>query len=776
MEEKADLSNNNLLISLPLGNLELKNQKKNVATNSLNGIRLTATLENEDCEPRLQETENEKMDDSVTVIASAKVLRELPPLVDCAVSFDGLGEEKDAGKVTSRDSPFVVAEGVAIEGVATEGTVNIGEQEHTQLKERENCRPKLSSTRGKTVAILEANVFEAASDIIAIKSDTRKGTQQTVSGKRGQKGFVSVRRRASTRHDIRETEDDITQLLTAPPNRRPSLPTSSAPQQLLPERTRASSASAGLRPTFLEVVTTKRRKGSNDSKSPSENSVSDALMDTSNECNTLLQAIEDGHPEEEEEGPLRSVGLDEVARDEIRSSSSGIAYPISHSPNADSPNAYSISVSNDISSVSEVDADPNAAFPDTVHQDVPIYPIGDDPLVTRPPVSDVPFNAMISPLISSLPESPISASAIQTPAFFLSPELRPKRVIEFAPGGPGGFQLVEKVATLSILESSKLSAAESTAESSDKIRMGSNERQLTALPFSRVAIARLLSNQRRERAAMRGRATGTLGQLSALGIRRTSSVCSEPSLNTRRRHRYEIILMQHFQNKFGRLKKGDVKVKESSQSSGIRNSFGVQLSRHLTSKPQDLVEASLNSHTFYGIDSHGISTHEIESHRENHFSPSRSSFPPMASSPPLGPQTNRSSTGRSVSAFNSVQSELLRRALEQHSSSALYLFQSDCILRAIMTQITPSEQERESKRVTFNALASFLSSWKGHRMKVFVAGSTAYDVDSTSSDLDIVITTNDNTNYLKVLQDVCEKIRLAKERCAVHPSIHWPLQ
>lgn len=124
-----------------------------------------------------------------------------------------------------------------------------------------------------------------------------------------------------------------------------------------------------------------------------------------------------------------------------------------------------------------------------------------------------------------------------------------------------------------------------------------------------------------------------------------------------------------------------------------------------------------------------------------------------------------------ASTPNSATSQHLATETGRHIS-AFYLLQSDFVLRAVIQQITPTDQERHIKRVTVNALAALIKNWRGDLIRLSVAGSTAYDVDSTASDLDVVLMTY-QADHRKVLEELSAMISNAQQQMSrsMHSSL-----
>lgn len=340
-------------------------------------------------------------------------------------------------------------------------------------------------------------------------------------------------------------------------------------------------------------------------------------------------------------------------------------------------------------------------------------------------------------------------------------------------------------------------------------------------PFSNQAVARMqhLSNRtkgkQRVGARISGRdlVSGTWGQISALGLRRTSSVCSEPSLNTGRKHRYEFLLMQHSKNKLARMLVGE------SQRKNVQTTLGSQQIPTMAKSviaPDKTSGSNSNQDLLDDNRNPSLETQSKQSSQPNQQTTEiRSLLNPSGRTPIRDLQLRLTTTMKSSPALNSASTKLessvstmvsnktnppQQRSMHRSVSCGpgaiagseknatpvlrknysispitLYLFQCDCLLNALLTHVTPSLKEKESKRQTFNALSQCLNAWHGSQIRLHLSGSTAYDVDATSSDLDIVITTKE-ADHLKVLQGLRDEIEMMKRRCSIDPSMKWPLE
>eukprot|EP01053_Blabericola_migrator_P001961 Blabericola_migrator_1__1960@NODE_1534_length_4329_cov_124_536368_g1008_i0_p1_GENE_NODE_1534_length_4329_cov_124_536368_g1008_i0NODE_1534_length_4329_cov_124_536368_g1008_i0_p1_ORF_typecomplete_len1372_score180_69PAP_central/PF04928_17/0_00043NTP_transf_2/PF01909_23/0_1_NODE_1534_length_4329_cov_124_536368_g1008_i01014216 len=117
----------------------------------------------------------------------------------------------------------------------------------------------------------------------------------------------------------------------------------------------------------------------------------------------------------------------------------------------------------------------------------------------------------------------------------------------------------------------------------------------------------------------------------------------------------------------------------------------------------------------------------------------------------------------------------LNASLLPHIFSAGLIAQLRFTVERYVKRVTPTDAERDAKRLLFNAFAEFLRRTLQDRIAISVAGSTAYEVDAKGSDLDVVLLTNLGAP-LWVLQHIMNYLSATQNYHKKTGRSSWPLR
>ncbi|PFH33361.1 hypothetical protein BESB_085600 [Besnoitia besnoiti] len=110
------------------------------------------------------------------------------------------------------------------------------------------------------------------------------------------------------------------------------------------------------------------------------------------------------------------------------------------------------------------------------------------------------------------------------------------------------------------------------------------------------------------------------------------------------------------------------------------------------------------------------------------------------------------------------------------------LLLSEQLLQQLLHHVTPSASARDEKRLLYNSLVHFVHNILGSEVSLYLAGSTAYDVDAAGSDLDVVLLdrSSPSTDARGILQHLRAMIEAVQQQL-LHSGesalgSDWPLR